>query len=461
MITIPRLIAMTLGAIVLIYGTLWFLPKKEITYMPDNELRAYALSHGLAAVPTDYRGLLKVADNPQNRLSPAKIALGEKLYFDPILSRDKTISCATCHLLEEGGDDNLPTAIGFHGRANPKHLNSPTVLNAALAKAQFWDGRAKDVEEQAGGPMQAPFEMNITPQLAVQRVAAVPEYAAAFGKVFGGEGNSSVTFVNIRKAIGAYERTLLTRSAYDRFLEGDNNAISAAAKRGLNLFIQKGCKGCHTGMSVGGQSIQHFPLRRAVSDIFKTDPFPFPNEGGFLGKNGEKKFRVPILRNITETAPYFHNGMVKDLKEAIRIMSKYQIGEEFNPKQISDVEAFFKTLKGEIVPYDLNLTPEADLEKINLQGSSLRHLDLHEVNFKDANLQNCDFFGANLSGANLTRAKVAGANFTSADLSFANLSFVDLRHTDLIETKLEQVNLVNAIWRGGKVCAKGSFGKCL
>ncbi len=358
--TIPRLITMTLLAIVIFYSALWFFPKKEITYMPDEQLRTYALSHGLAPVPKHYRDMLKVVDNPENRLSPAKIALGKRLYFDPILSHDKTISCQNCHLLNEGGDDNLPTAIGFHGLANPKHLNSPTVLNVALAKRQFWDGRAKDVEEQAGGPMQAPFEMNITPDLAVKRVVSVPEYREAFAKVFAKEGNQSVTFANIRKAIGAYERTLLTRSAYDRFLEGDNSAIDDAAKRGLNLFIQKGCKGCHTGMSVGGQSLQHFPLRRSLADLFKSEPFPFPNIGGFLGQNGDKKFRVPILRNITETAPYFHNGAVKDLREAIRIMSKYQIGDEFTPEQIDDIVAFFKTLKGEIVPYELNLTSGAN-----------------------------------------------------------------------------------------------------
>jgi cytochrome c peroxidase len=117
----------------------------------------------------------------------------------------------------------------------------------------------------------------------------------------------------------------------------------------MNLFIQKGCKGCHTGMSVGGQSIQQFPLRRSVGDIFRSEPFPFPNTGGFLGRESMKKFRVPILRNITKTAPYFHNGMVKDLKEAVRIMSKYQIGEEFDPQQIEDVVAFLKTLEGEVV----------------------------------------------------------------------------------------------------------------
>jgi len=178
------------------------------------------------------------------------------------------------------------------------------------------------------------------------------QFALAFG-----DGN--VTFGRVRKAIGAYERTLLTRGAYDRFLEGDDHAISAAAKRGMTLFVTKGCAGCHTGMSVGGQSIQKFPLRRYLSDYvgllfepnirLKQSPFSFVNKGGFLGRGDQLRFRVPILRNITKTAPYFHNGAVKKLEEAVRIMSKYQIGDEFNKAQIADVVAFLKTLEGELV----------------------------------------------------------------------------------------------------------------
>ncbi len=348
-ITIPRIILATLLFILLFYGGLALVPSREITYMDDDTLRRYALSHGLAPVPATYAGLLAAVDNPQNPITPDKVALGRMLFFERALSQDRTISCASCHMLEEGGDDNLPTAIGYLGQENPMHLNTPTVLNAALAKAQFWDGRARDVEAQAAGPIQAPFEMHMTPELAVARVRENPEYVQAFEKIFA----DGVTFANIQKAIGAYERTLLTRSAYDRFLEGDDNALSAAAKRGMNLFIQKGCKGCHTGMSVGGQSMQQFPLRRSVSDLFLSQPFPFPNTGGFLGKDARKKFRVPILRNITKTAPYFHNGEVESLKEAIRIMSKYQIGTEFTPAQIADVEAFFKSLEGEVVDYGI------------------------------------------------------------------------------------------------------------
>jgi len=453
---IGKIILSALGSIILFYGFLFLLPKSKITYMQEDALRDYALNHNLAPVPTQYSELLKVLDNPNNPMTPAKIALGKKLFFDPILSLDKTINCASCHILEEGGDDNIPTAIGYHDRVNPKHLNSPTVLNAALAKSLFWDGRVSDVEAQAAGPMQAPFEMNITPKEAVKRVREKRDYIEAFRKVF----DKNISFSNIQNAIGAYERTLLTRGSYDAFLEGDNDAINASAKRGLNLFIQKGCKGCHTGMSLGGQSIQRFPLRRAISDIFNADPFPFPNSGGFLGKNNKKRFRVPILRNITKTAPYFHNGSVKKLEEAVRIMSKYQVGDEFNPNEIKDIIAFFKTLEGDLVDYDINLTPNANFENINIKGMDLSHHDLHGINLKNANLTNCNLFGTNLSGANLTGAKIEGADFTTADLSFASLSYIDFQGVDLMEVTLESANFENAIWRNGEPCLKSSIGKC-
>ncbi len=348
-------VTITLFVIVLLLSLPMLLPKKEIV-LTDAQSRQAAASHNLVSMPKTYNGVLRATYNPQNPPSEAKIALGQQLYFDTRLSRDQTINCATCHLLQEGGDDNLPTAIGYHGRANPKHLNSPTVLNAALAKAQFWDGRAKDVEEQAGGPVQAPFEMNMTPGEVESRLNADRAMKQQFKTVF---GDVNITFEKVRKAIGTYERTLLTRGAYDRFLEGDDHAISAAAKRGMTLFVTKGCAGCHTGMSVGGQSIQKFPLRRYLSDyvglLFEPDirlkesPFPFVNEGGFLGRGNQLRFRVPILRNITKTAPYFHNGAVTKLEEAVRIMSKYQIGHEFTKAQIADVVAFLKTLEGDLI----------------------------------------------------------------------------------------------------------------
>ena len=332
--------------------------KRPEPKLSDAQLRQRALSTTMKPVPKTYEGLLKVVDNSENLMSREKIALGKTLFFDRRLSRDESISCASCHNLKEGGDDNLPTAIGFHGQANPFHLNSPTVLNAALAKAQFWNGRAKDVEEQAGGPVQAPFEMNMTPKEVEARLNEDTELVERFKKIFATE---KIIFENVRKAIGAYERTLLTRGDYDRFLEGDDHAISAAAKRGMALFLTRGCKGCHGGMSVGGQSMQKFPLRRYLSEYIglwfepnirlKESPFPFVNVGGFLGKDNARIFRVPILRNVTRTAPYFHNGSVDKIEEVVRIMSKYQVGEEFSPAQIDDVVAFLKTLEGELVAY--------------------------------------------------------------------------------------------------------------
>ncbi len=351
-------LSITLLVVIFLFMLPLLLPSKTIERLSDNDLREKALSGKMLPVPSNYDQLLKVIDNPENPMSREKIALGKALFFETKLSRDETLSCASCHILEEGGDDNLPTAIGYHGRVNPFHLNSPTVLNAALAKAQFWNGRVKDVEAQAGGPVQAPFEMNMTPAEVEQRLNSSGHYQEAFKKVF---GSKNITFEQVRKAIGAYERTLLTDGDYDRFLEGDNEALSAQAKRGMTLFMTQGCKGCHTGMSVGGQSMQQFPLRRYFSEylgaIFNPDmkikesPFPFENLGGFLGQDDKLKFRVPILRNITKTAPYFHNGSVEKLEEAVRIMSKYQLGNEFSPEQIEDVVAFLKSLEGELVSY--------------------------------------------------------------------------------------------------------------
>jgi cytochrome c peroxidase len=349
------MIAIAAGIVTLLTLLNMLVPKQRVV-LNDAQLRRAAQAHNLKPIPADPQAVLRLSDNPQNPLSKEKIALGKRLFFDPLLSKDKTVSCATCHNISEGGGDNLPTAIGIKGQPNPFHLNSPTVLNAALAKAQFWDGRANDVEEQAGGPVQAPFEMGMTPDEVEKRLQADASYINMFNEVF---GDKTITFERVRKAIGAYERILLTRGAYDRFLEGDDNAISPAAKRGMTLFVTRGCAACHNGYAVGGLTMQKFPLRRYLSEylgiIFspnvklKDSPFPFENIGGFLGQENMLRFRVPILRNITETGPYFHNGAVDKLEEAVRIMSKYQLGDEFNRTEIADVVAFLKTLKGELV----------------------------------------------------------------------------------------------------------------
>ena len=341
----------------------------------SNELRKLALSKGLAPIPSKYETLVSMVDDKNNPMSIDKIELGKKLFFDKNLSKDRTISCASCHDINKGGEDSIPTAIGYNKLENPSHLNSPTILNTAFSKHLFWDGRASTLREQAKGPAVAPFEMASSAELIEQRVSENSEYRELFKKVYAQE--DAISFDNVTKAIAVYEKTLVTRGDYDRFLEGDDSALSKSAQKGLNLFIKLGCKGCHFGPAVGGQEIQQFPLRdynsilhltstyyeetdkREVTDISLNfemyHSFPFENIGGFMGKDGNKKFRVPILRNISKTAPYFHNGVVKTLREAISMMSTYQIGVDLTPQQLDNMEAFLESLDGEIVDYGLNI----------------------------------------------------------------------------------------------------------
>jgi len=336
-----------------------------------QEIRAIALSKGLQSIPKEYEALWLMVDDSDNPMSLEKIILGKKLFFDKNLSKNRQIACAKCHDINNGGEDGIPTAIGDNSLPNPSHLNSPTVLNTAFSKHFFWDGRSKTLRDQAKGPMQALFEMASTPELIVNRVKENLEYKPLFKNAF--TDMEPITFDNITKAIEVYEKTLVTRSAYDNFLDGNDSALSPLAQKGLELFIDLGCKGCHFGPSIGGQQIQKFPLRdynsiinltsiyndkekkRHVDDFslnFKQyHPYPFENVGGFMGKDNDKYFRVPILRNIRKTAPYFHNGIIKDLREAIFIMGRYQIGVDLNKEQIDAIEMFLKTLEGNIVDY--------------------------------------------------------------------------------------------------------------
>ncbi len=342
--------------------------------LDSQELRQLAYDKGLKPSPSQYEQLKAEVDDPENPMTVAKIKLGKELFFDKNISKDRTISCATCHDITKGGEDGLPTAIGYHKLPNPSHLNSPTVLNTAYSKHLFWDGRSPSLRDQAKGPTVAPFEMASTPTLIEERVKENPAYRQQFSAIFGED--NPITFDTITKAIAVYEKTLVTRAEFDAFLEGDDNALTAKAKKGLELFIDLGCKGCHFGSGVGGQKIQKFPLRdyNAIIDLtsvyddeakkrrFKSlklnfkpyHPYPFDNIGGFMGKDGTQNFRVPILRNITQTAPYYHNGVVKELREAIFLMGRYQIGVDLNDRQIDEIEAFLKSLEGELVDFDLD-----------------------------------------------------------------------------------------------------------
>ncbi len=299
----------------------------------DEQLLKSAKRAGLKPIPTDKEELFALTD-PKNVMTPDRVELGKQLFFDNRLSADETINCSSCHDLTKGGADDLPVAIGIKGQLNPHHLNSPTVYNAVLFERQFWDGRSPDLEDQAQGPMTAPFEMGMTPQLAEERINAVPEYVEAFKNAYGKD--VKITFEKIAATIGIFERTLVTPSRFDDYLNGDMNALTKKEKKGLMTFIDRGCINCHTGVAIGG-SMKPF----AIADDFK-----FQDVGDFKGDiNGLVK--VPSLRNVTLNSPYFHNGTVVKLKDAIKEMSRIQLSiTEIDDSELDDLVIFFKALEG-------------------------------------------------------------------------------------------------------------------
>lgn len=261
-----------------------------------------------------------VAENNKNILSDEKVLLGQKLYFENKLSKDNTQSCNTCHNLATYGVDNLSTSPGNDGGFGAR--NSPTVLNAALHMSQFWDGREPDVEAQAGGPMLNPVEMAMpSEKIVIERLSKIAEYKNLFAAAFPNE-TKPISFTNIKNAIGAFERTLITPSKFDEFTAGDLKALSTIEKEGLQLFIDKGCIACHSGNVLGGNIYQKFGI---YDDYWKYTKSSKIDEGRFLvTKNEADKyfFKAPSLRNVEKTYPYFHDGSVKDLKEAVKIMGK-------------------------------------------------------------------------------------------------------------------------------------------
>ena len=300
--------------------------------LASTDVQSKAKNAGLEAIPTDKAALMKLID-PNNSISDEKVALGKQLYFEPRLSKSGIISCNTCHNLGLGGVDGVPAAVGHNWTANPHHLNSPTVYNAVFFAAQFWDGRSPDLEDQAQGPMQAAPEMAAAPSLVVERINSIPAYVESFEKAYGKD--VKVDFKTITATIGIFERTLVTPSRYDAFLNGNKEALTDAEKEGLNLFIDKGCTSCHTGIALGG-TMQPFPA---------VGKYTYANIGDFKGdKNGMVK--TPTLRNITETAPYFHNGAIWSLKEAVQEMGRTQLGADISDADAAKIVTFFGALKG-------------------------------------------------------------------------------------------------------------------
>jgi len=281
---------------------------------------------------------------PGNEATPPKVELGKMLYFDPRISASHAISCNSCHNVGMAGVDSEETSIGHKWQRGGR--NAPTVLNAVFNTAQFWDGRAKDLEEQAGGPMVNPIEMASPKEHVAEQLTAIPGYVAAFKAAFPADPKP-VTLANAQKAIAVFEATLITPNApFDRYLRGDAAALSQAQKEGLQLFMNKGCAACHSGINVGGGMYAPF----GVVEKPGADLLPPQDKGRFAvtkTASDEYVFRAPTLRNIALTAPYFHTGRAWDLRQAVGVMSSSQLGAELTAGEIDRITAFLESLTGE------------------------------------------------------------------------------------------------------------------
>jgi len=284
-----------------------------------------------------------------NIKNPALVELGKKLFFDPRLSKSGFISCNSCHNLSMGGTDNIKTSIGHNWHQGP--INAPTVLNSSMNVAQFWDGRAADLKAQAGGPIANPGEMGFTHELAVGVLQSIPEYVAEFKSNF---GSDKVTIDEVTTAIAAFEETLVTpNSRFDKWLKGDNKALAANEVAGYKLFKDSGCVACHNGPAVGGNSYQ----KMGVVEPYKTDN-PAEGRSAVTGNDADRfNFKVPTLRNVQLTYPYFHDGEAATLRDAVNIMARVQLGKTFTDQENAKVVAFLKTLTGDQPSFKLPILP--------------------------------------------------------------------------------------------------------
>jgi cytochrome c peroxidase len=298
-----------------------------------------------------------------NPLTEEKVALGRMLYYEARLSKSQQISCNSCHDLNQYGVDGQMTSDGHKGKKGNR--NSPTVYNAAGHFVQFWDGRAADVEEQAKGPVMNPAEMAMpSGKQVIAVLKSMPEYAEAFKKAFP-EHKDAITYDNVAKAIGAFERRLITPSRWDKFIRGDQAALTDEEKTGFNDYMETGCQACHAGAYLGGRQYQR---------LGSAKPWPDQSDPGRAqvtkSEADRMVFKVPSLRNIEKTAPYYHNGQVESLEDAISRMAEYQLGKTLAPEKVKSIEAFLRTLTGNIpseyikrpeLPKSTSKTPKADI----------------------------------------------------------------------------------------------------
>ncbi len=292
-----------------------------------------------------------VMSSPDNPVTDAKVTLGRILYYDPRLSLSQKISCNTCHPLDAYGAESKPVSTGHKNQKGSR--NAPTVYNAAGHFVQFWDGRAPTVEEQAKGPITNPVEMAMPSNAAaVQVIKSMPDYVALFQTAFPKDKDDPITYNNMALAIGAFERELVTPSRWDAFLNGDQSALTDAEKSGFNTFAATGCQWCHYGSYVGGASYQRLGV---------VKPWPDQTDQGLYQRtkdaNDKMVFKVPSLRNIKKTGPYFHDGSVPTLGQAIRNMAVHQRGLTLTDAQVKSIGIWMDSLTGQ-VPMDYIKPPE-------------------------------------------------------------------------------------------------------
>jgi cytochrome c peroxidase len=288
-----------------------------------------------------FKPLPSEAPSPDNELSEAKINLGRMLYYENRLSKGQKLSCNSCHMLDKYGQDNLPFSPGHEGKVGGR--SSPSTYNAAIHIAQFWDGRAPSVEEQAKGPVLNPGEMGMpSADFVVDVLKSIPGYVEAFKAAFPGEADP-ITYNNFGKAVGAFERKLVTPSRWDDFLKGNKQALTAEESKGFETFAKAGCVTCHNGPAVGGMMYQKLGLVKTWPDL--------KDQGRFEATKVETDkfyFKVPSLRNISETGPYLHDGSVKTLEEMVSKMGEYQLGKALTAEETTSIVTFLKSLKGEV-----------------------------------------------------------------------------------------------------------------
>ena len=312
-------------------------------------LSLLAASVSLAATASAMRDEPITPIRPPQSINLGMVELGKKLYFDPRLSNSGFISCNSCHNLSMGGTDNIKTSIGDKWQQGP--INSPTVLNSSLNVAQFWDGRAADLKEQAGGPIANPGEMAFSHTLAIGVLWSIPEYVREFRQVF---GTDQMSIDQVTAAIAEFEKTLVTpNSRFDLWLLGKDDALTQEELAGYQVFKNSGCVACHNGEAVGGNSFQ----KMGVVEPYKGTS-EIEGRAGVTGKDADRfNFKVPTLRNVALTYPYFHDGAADTLGEAVDIMGRIQLGKTFTPEENAQIVAFLKTLTGDQPSFQLPILP--------------------------------------------------------------------------------------------------------